>query len=143
MRKPDPKLNALGDYAGTDTVESVAPAILGKPPRYRRAGAFIFVSGTGADSYKGAGIREQTRACIEDVSDILEEVGGGLENLVEVTTYLAQMTDFADYNEAYSKYFSLDGPARTTVAVDQLSHPKALIEIRGVAYIAQNTNAES
>lgn len=143
MRKQDPKLDALADLSDTDTLESLAPGVISKPPRYRRAGAFIFVSGTGAKSFKGAGIREQTKACIEDVSEILEEVGGGLENLVEVTTYLAQMTDFVEYNEAYSKYFSLDGPARTTVAVDRLTHPKALIEMRGVAYIAQNTNPES
>ncbi|MEM1285372.1 MAG: RidA family protein [Pseudomonadota bacterium] len=114
---------------------------LGKPPRYRRAGSFVFVSGTAAKASAGADIRAQTKACIEDISAVLEEVGGGLENLVEVTSYLKQMADFVDYNQTYSTYFSVNGPARTTVAVDRLSDPNALIEMRGVAYIAQNTNA--
>lgn len=115
----------------------------GGQPNFRRAGSFVFVSGVGVTSDNAADIRVQTKACIEILSGILEDADGGLENLVEVTTYLARMTDFAGYNEAYSKFFSVDGPARTTVAVDRLAHPKALIEMRGVAYIAENTNAKS
>lgn len=122
--------------------DQVAESI-GTPPQYRRAGAFVFVSGVTAGPSDGVDIGMQTESCIARISDILEEVGGGLENLVEVTTYLRSMANFVDYNEAYGQYFSLDGPARTTVAVDHLAHPKALIEMRGVAYIAQNTNANS
>ena len=55
-------------------------------------------------------------------------------DVVEVTSYLVSMNDFAGYNEVYGEYFNYDGPARTTVAVHQLPHPHLLIEIRAVAY---------
>ena len=79
-------------------------------------------------------IRVQTRAVIENVRDILRSAGADLEDIVEVTSYLVNMNDFAGYNEVYGEYFDYDGPARTTVAVHQLPHPHLLIEIRAVAY---------
>jgi 2-aminomuconate deaminase len=120
----------------------------GKYPHVKRAGDFLFVSGTssrradntiaGADVDEAGttrlDIREQTKAVVENVRDILESVGARLENVVEVTTYLVNMNDFAGYNEVYGKYFGNDGPARTTVAVHQLPHPHLLIEIRAMAY---------
>ena len=124
----------------------------GKYPHVKRAGDFLIVSGTSArrpdNSIAGADvdefgttnldIREQTRAVIENVRDILRTVGADLEDVVEVTSYLVNMNDFAGYNEVYSTYFSADGPARTTVAVHQLPHPHLLIEIRAVAYKPEN-----
>jgi 2-aminomuconate deaminase len=129
----------------------------GAYPHFRRAGPFVFVSGTSArnpdNSIAGAtvdaagsailDIRAQTRACIENVRDILAAAGGGIDNLIEITTYLVSMNDFVGYNEVYSEYFSHQGPARTTVAVHQLPHPHLLIEIRGVAYIAEGKPAST
>jgi 2-aminomuconate deaminase len=120
----------------------------GKYPHVKRAGDFLIVSGTSArradNTIAGAevdefgtthlDIRLQTRAVIENVSDILRSVQAGLGDVVEVTSYLVSMNDFAGYNEVYGQYFSHDGPARTTVAVHQLPHPHLLIEIRAVAY---------
>ncbi len=120
----------------------------GKYPHVKRAGDYLFVSGTSArrvdNSIAGAkedgagavdlDIREQTKAVLENVRDILGSVGAGLEDVVEVTTYLINMNDFAGYNEVYGQYFGNDGPARTTVAVHQLPHPHLLIEIRAMAY---------
>jgi 2-aminomuconate deaminase len=120
----------------------------GKYPHVKRAGDFLIVSGTSSrradNSIAGAevdefgtthlDIREQTRAVIENVGDILKAVGARLEDVVEVTTYLVNMNDFAGYNEAYGEFFGYDGPARTTVAVHQLPHPHLLIEIRALAY---------
>lgn len=120
----------------------------GKYPHIKRAGDFLIVSGTSArradDSIAGAqisdqgtvhlNIREQTRAVVENVRDILESAGATLNDVVEVTTYLVDMKDFEGYNEVYGKYFGYDGPARTTVAVRELPHPHLLIEIRAVAY---------
>src|SRR6202043_1315762 len=79
-------------------------------------------------------IREQTRTVIENVPDILKAVGAPLEDVVEVTTYLVNMNDFAGYNEMYGEFFGYDGPARTTVALHQLPHPDLLIEIKAMAY---------
>ncbi len=121
----------------------------GKYPHVKRAGDFLFVSGASArradNSIAGADvdelgtthldIRVQTRAVIENISDILNSVDSGLENVVEVTTYLVNMNDFAGYNEVYGEFFGYDGPSRTTVAVHQLPHPHLLIEIRAMAYM--------
>ena len=120
----------------------------GKYPHVKRAGDYLFVSGTSArradNSIAGAkedgagtvklNIREQTKAVLENVRDILGSVGARLDDVVEVTTYLVNMNDFAGYNEVYGQYFGNDGPARTTIAVHQLPHPHLLIEIRAMAY---------
>lgn len=120
----------------------------GKYPHVKRAGDFLIVSGTSArradNTIAGAevdelgttrlDIRAQTRAVIENVHDILRSQHADLKDVVEVTSYLVSMNDFAGYNEVYGEYFGFDGPARTTVAVHQLPHPHLLIEIRAVAY---------
>jgi 2-aminomuconate deaminase len=123
----------------------------GKYPHIKRAGDFLIVSGTSSrradNTIAGAeadamgttrlDIRVQTKAVIENLRDILRTAGAELKDIVEVTTYLMSMNDFAGYNEVYGEYFDFDGPARTTVAVHQLPHPHLLIEIRAVAYKPQ------
>jgi len=125
----------------------------GKYPHVKRAGDFLFVSGTSArradNTIAGAGVDEfgtthldirlQTKAVLENVRDILKGVGAQLEDLVEVTTYLVNMNDFAGYNDVYGTFFGCEGPARTTVAVHQLPHPHLLIEIRAMAYKPEKT----
>lgn len=120
----------------------------GKYPHVKRAGDFLIVSGTSArradNTIAGAevdpagtahlDIRQQTRAVLENVRDILRTQNADLADVVEVTSYLVSMNDFAGYNEVYGEYFDYDGPARTTVAVHQLPHPHLLIELRAVAY---------
>ena len=68
------------------------------------------------------------------IRDILASIDAGLEDIVEVSSFLVNMDDFAGYNEVYAEYFDYDGPARTTVAVHQLPHPHLLIEMKVVAY---------
>ena len=128
-------------------VEGKAPP-LGKYPHVKRAGDFLFVSGTSArradDTIAGAevdsqgtthlDIRTQTRAVIENIRDILQSAGAQLRDVVEISTFLVNMNDFAGYNEVYGEFFESDGPARTTVAVHQLPHPRLLIEIKVIAF---------
>lgn len=123
----------------------------GKYPHVKRAGDFLFVSGTSArradNTIAGAevdslgttrlDIREQTRAVIDNIRDILQSAGAELKDVVEISTYLVNMNDFAGYNEVYGEFFGHEGPARTTVAVHQLPHPHLLIEIRTTAYRPQ------
>lgn len=120
----------------------------GRFPHIRRAGDFLFVSGTSArradNSIEGADvdelgttqldIRRQTRATIVNIRDILESMNAGLRDVVEVTVFLVNMNDFAGYNEIYGEFFDHTGPARTTVAVHQLPHPHLLIEMKAVAF---------
>ncbi len=122
---------------------------LGAYPHFKRAGDFIFVSGTSSrredDSHEGVeidengnvrlDIRAQTRAVIKNIDKTLAVAGASLSDLVEVSTYLVDMDDFNGYNDTYSEFFDAKtGPARTTVAVHQLPHPNLLIEIKAVAY---------
>jgi 2-aminomuconate deaminase len=80
-------------------------------------------------------IREQTRAVIENIRDILKSQGADLADLIEITTFLVNMNDFGGYNEVYGEYFDETGPTRTTVAVHQLPHPLLTIEIKAIAYL--------
>jgi 2-aminomuconate deaminase len=123
----------------------------GKYPHMKRAGDFVYVSGTSArradNSIAGAAadamgtatldIRVQTRAVIENIREMLAAAGAQLSDLVQVTAYLVSMNDFGGYNEVYGEYFDSGGPTRTTVAVHQLPHPHILIEIQAVAYVPQ------
>ena len=79
-------------------------------------------------------IRVQTRAVIENIAAILAAFDASLADVVEITSFLVNMNDFAGYNQVYGEFFDFDGPARTTVAVHQLPHPHLLIEIKAVAY---------
>ncbi|MBK9255821.1 MAG: RidA family protein [Saprospiraceae bacterium] len=121
----------------------------GKYPHYKKAGQFIFVSGTSSrrpdNTFEGADsdemgttyldIRKQTRAVIENIKAILNDAGADLSHVVDVTVFLVNMNDFGGYNEVYGEYFDYSGPARTTVAVHQLPHPHLLIEIKATAYL--------
>lgn len=119
-------------------------------PHARRAGDFVYLCGTSSrrpdNSHDGVTIHDdgtvdldiaaQTRAVIENMRTILAAAGGRLENLVDVTTFLVDMDDFAGYNEVYNEYFRAEtGPARTTLAVAELPHPNLLIEMKGIAHI--------
>lgn len=120
----------------------------GKFPHIRRAGDFLFVSGTSSrradNSFEGVEVDEfgttkldiklQTRAVLENIKDILQSVGAELSDIVDVTSFLVNMNDFGGYNEVYNSYFDYSGPTRTTVAVHQLPHPHLLIEIKVTAY---------
>ena len=117
-------------------------------PHVKRAGDFIYISGTSSrradNSFAGVDVDEmgtsnldikaQTRAVIENMQDILKSVGAELVDLVEISTFLVNMNDFGGYNQVYAEYFDFDGPTRTTVAVHQLPHPHLLIECKAVAY---------
>ncbi|MFZ0581594.1 MAG: RidA family protein [Candidatus Acidiferrales bacterium] len=120
----------------------------GRFPHVKRAGDYLFISGTSSrradNSIAGADvdslgttqldIRAQTRALIENIRDILASMDAQLADLVEISTFLVNMDDFAGYNEVYAEYFDESGPARTTVAVHQLPHPHLLIEMKAIAY---------
>lgn len=124
----------------------------GRFPHIKRAGDFLYVSGTSSrrpdNSFVGVevdamgttdlDIRAQTRAVIENIRDILHSEGATLENLVEISSFLVDMNDFGGYNQVYAEYFDESGPTRTTVAVHQLPHPHLRIEIKAVAYAPRN-----
>ena len=122
---------------------------LGGYPHARRAGPFVTVCGTSSrradNSHAGVvihpdgrverDIREQTRAVIHNIERILHAAGLTLDHVIDVTTYLVSMDDFAGYNAVYNEFFAgPTGPTRTTVAVAELPHPNLLIELKVLAY---------
>lgn len=136
--------SAIGIVAGKATPR-------GRFPHFKRAGDFIFVSGTSSrrpdNTFAGVevdpmGVTQldicaQTRAVIENIRDILAHAGAELADLVEAQAFLVDMNDFGGYNEVWAEFFDEHGPTRTTVAVHQLPHPHLRIEIRAVAYKPQ------
>ena len=122
----------------------------GAYPHTKRVGDFIFVSGTssrradntiaGVDIIDEMGtkqldIKEQTREVIKNIEKNLAKEDATLEDVVDVTSFLVNMNDFAGYNKAYAEFFDKEtGPTRTTVAVHQLPHPDLVVEIKVMAY---------
>ena len=142
--------NFMSDAKTTQSSSNEKATPRGAYPHFKRVGDFIFVSGTSSrrpdNSFEGVekvdamgtkrlDIKLQTRAVLENVRTILAEAGAALDDVVDVTTFLVNMNDFAGYNETYGEFFTPEtGPTRTTVAVHQLPHPDLLIEIKVVAY---------
>jgi len=103
-----------------------------------KAGGFIFVSGQAAvdpqtGQVAGSTIEEQTERTLENVKTIVTAAGASLDDVVRVTVYLAEITNFSRMNEVYKRYFSHDPPARTTLEA-RLAKPELLVEIDAVAY---------
>ena len=66
-----------------------------------------------------------------NIENVLTSAGYGFDDVVKTTCFLAEMADFAEFNEIYSKYF-VSKPARSCVAVKQL--PKnVLVEVEVLA----------
>ncbi|MDR0586789.1 MAG: RidA family protein [Treponema sp.] len=113
-----------------------APAAIGPYSQAICSGGLVFTSGqiplvpeTG--SVAEGTIKEQTLQVIKNLAAVLEEAGSGLANVIKTTCFLADMNDFAAFNEVYAEYFS-GKPARSTVAVKQLPR-NVLVEIEAVA----------
>ena len=113
-----------------------APAAIGPYSQAVKANGMVFTSGqialvpeTGA--VVEGGIREQTTRIYENLEAVLAAAGSSLEKVVKTTCFLADMADFAAFNEVYGSYFT-GKPARSCVAVKTL--PKnVLAEIEVIA----------
>jgi 2-iminobutanoate/2-iminopropanoate deaminase len=79
----------------------------------------------------GGGIAEQTRRTLENVRTCLEAAGCTMDDVVKVTAFLADLGDFAGYNEVYAEFFDEPYPARSSVQAGL--PPKTLVEIEVVA----------
>jgi 2-iminobutanoate/2-iminopropanoate deaminase len=114
-----------------------APAAIGPYSQAIIYDDWVFCSGqVGLDPTSGelvdGGVAEETRRCLENLSEVLEAAGTSLVHVVKVTAYLADMGDFAEFNEVYGEFFASDPPARATVGVAGL--PKgARVEVECVA----------
>ncbi len=114
-----------------------APAAVGPYSAAIVSGEFLFASGQlGLDPATGAlvegGIEAQSHQAFKNVEAVLEAGGMTFENVVKTTVFLADMNDFAVFNEIYAQYFTSKYPARSCVQVAAL--PKGgLVEIEVIA----------
>lgn len=67
-----------------------------------------------------ASIEEETEAVLNNIKIIVEEAGSSMEAVLKVTCYLADIEDFARFNNVYEKYFPGNPPARTTFQAGKL-----------------------
>jgi len=116
-------------------------------------GALLFFSGCGpipiyhkhphdpiAETQWLAGdIREQTLRTFENIAEILKAAKGDFRHVLKLNIYLTDMAGQNMFNEISGRYFdALNPPARTLVRVPELSHPKMLIEVDGVAAVPRS-----
>ena len=112
-----------------------APGVIGPYSQGFIAGGFVYTSGqipvNPADGTVPEGIAAQTEQSCKNVGAILEAAGSGYDTVIKTTCFLADIADFAAFNEVYAKYFT-SKPARSCVAVKDL--PKGVLcEIEAVA----------
>lgn len=108
----------------------------------RQAGNLLFVSGqVGIDpKTKTAAndISSQAEQALTNLSEVLENIGSNINDIIKTTIFLTDIKDFQLVNEIYEKYFMAPRPARSCVEVKALpkvaGKTKLLIEIEAVAY---------
>ena len=83
----------------------------------------------------GTTIEEQTEQVMKNIQALLDSQGAGFTDVVKTTCFLADMADFAAFNEVYAKYFT-GKPARSCVAVKAL--PKGVLcEVETIAAVKE------
>lgn len=122
-----------------------------KLPAPMRGGAFsagvevptgrtVYISGQVAMDAEGnvmgeGDIKAQTERVLENVAIVLDEAGGGLEDVVKVTVFITDMGMYDGIHEVRRRYFSEPYPASSMVEVSALIDPRLLVEMEAVAVI--------
>ena len=115
-----------------------APAAVGAYSQAVKSGNLLFCSGQialdpASGVLTGSDIKAQTEQVMLNISAVLAASKATFEDVVKTTCFLADINDFAKFNEVYAKYFT-GKPARSCVAVSAL--PKgALVEVEVIAVV--------
>lgn len=138
----------------TSVNSEAAPKPVGMYPHARRVGDLLYLSGVGPrqpgtnaipggpiSDAQGAplnyDIKAQTRAVVDNITRILEEAGGSIDDVLDVTSFLVDMDrDFSGYNEVWAETLGKVGPTRTTLAIRALPTPIA-VEMKVIAKAPQ------
>ena len=115
-----------------------APKAIGPYSQAVKVGGLVFTAGQIAlrpdGTFAGGDIAAQTHRVMQNLAAVLTAAGSGVEHIVKSTCFLADMNDFAAFNEVYGSYLKGNLPARSTVQVARL--PKdALVEVEVVARV--------
>lgn len=121
------------------TVETKnAPAAIGPYSQAKITGNYVFCSGQipvnpATSLIEGKTVAEQTHQSCKNVAALLEAAGTSIDKVIKTTCFLANISDFGEFNAVYEQYF-VNKPARSCVAVKDI--PKgALVEIEVIAEI--------
>jgi len=99
-----------------------------------RAGGFLFLSGVLAMDAQGniidSGIQPQTKAVLERIATVLGECGSRMVDVVRTTVWLADLTEFAAFNEEYARHFAGALPSRSTVQAVLYKGARVEIEVQ-------------
>ena len=115
-----------------------APRAIGPYSQAMICGGLVFTSGQipvnpESGSIDATDIAAQTEQVMKNLGEVLHAAGSSFEKVVKTTCFLANISDFAAFNEVYAKYFT-GKPARSCVAVKDI--PKgALVEVEVIAEI--------
>lgn len=114
-----------------------APAAIGPYSHGTTYGDLIFTSGQlPVDSATGkvveGGITAQSHQSLTNLKHVLEAGNGSLDTVLKTTCYLANISDFAEFNKVYAEFFQKDCPARSCFAVKDLPLG-VLIEVEAIA----------
>lgn len=114
-----------------------APKAIGPYSQAIKANGFVFASGQlpinpATGKIEAMDITNQTNQALKNVKAILHEAGSSLGNVVKITVFLSDISNFAAMNEVYKQYFISDCPARSAFAVKDLPLG-ALVEIESIA----------
>ena len=115
-----------------------APAAIGPYSQAMILNGVLFTSGQipvnpATGEINGNTIETQAEQVMKNLGEVLKEAGSSFEKAVKTTCFLADMGDFANFNEVYAKYF-VNKPARSCVAVKTL--PKnVLCEVEVIAEV--------
>ncbi|WP_336001030.1 Rid family detoxifying hydrolase [Halorientalis halophila] len=114
-----------------------APAAVGAYSQATATDSLVFTAGQipltpDGELLDEESITVQTEQALDNVRAILDEAGAGMDDVLKVTVYLADIDDFEAMNETYATYFDDEPPARSAVEVGAL--PKGVgVEIEAVA----------
>jgi 2-iminobutanoate/2-iminopropanoate deaminase len=115
-----------------------APAAIGPYSQAVRIGDLVFTSGSiplrPDGSMVEGDVALQTAQVMENLQNVLAAAGTTLAHAVKCTCFLADMNDFAAFNEVYARYFGDDAPARSTVEVARLPRD-VRVEVECVAWV--------
>ena len=114
-----------------------APAAVGTYSQAIVANGMVYASGQlglnpATGDFAGEDFKSQAEQSLKNVGAILEAAGTSFDNVVKVSVFMSDMSNFAALNEVYAQYFKAPYPARSAVAVKTL--PKnGLVEIEVIA----------
>ncbi|BCD60042.1 MULTISPECIES: RidA family protein [unclassified Nitratiruptor] len=119
---------------------SNAPQAIGPYSQAMIVDGMVYTSGQiallpdGSDELLSKDVATQAKQVLQNLKNVLEAAGSGMDKVIKTTIFLADMNDFATVNTVYEEAFGNHKPARSTVAVKTL--PKnALVEIDAIAKV--------